>query len=168
MSVAYTDRGANLLGALVLAVVDDLRPATADAAVVQLADHPDLTIEDLRRRTGLTHSATVRMVAQLEQRGLVTRGQSDRDRRAVVLTLTADGRDAATRVLAARAEVLAGVLAPLAPADRHEFERLLGLLLDALPRSADHATVICRLCELPACPMSHCPVEHSYLHHLGQ
>jgi MarR family transcriptional repressor of emrRAB len=132
-----------------------------------LADHPDLTIEDLRRRTGLTHSATVRMVAQLEHRGLVTRGQSDRDRRAVVLSLTPDGRDAATRVLAARSEVLTRALAPLPPADRKEFERLLSLLLDALPRSADHATVICRLCELPACTLDRCPVEHSYLHHLG-
>jgi len=45
---------------------------------------------------------------------------------------------------------------------------MLGLLLDSLPRSAAHATVICRLCELPACPMDRCPVEHSYTHHLGQ
>lgn len=168
MSIAYTDRTANLLGALVLAVVDDLRPVTADAAIVQLENHPDITIEELRQRTGLTHSATVRMVAQLEQRDLVTRGQSDRDRRAVVLTLTPDGRDAAAGVLSARSEVLARVLAPLTPGDRQEFERLLGVLLDSLPRSAAHATVICRLCELPACPMSRCPVEHSYLHHLDR
>ncbi len=149
-----------------LAVADDLHPATADAALVQLADHPEQTIEELRRRTGLTHSATVRMVAQLEQRGLIERGRTDRDRRAVVLALTAAGHDAADRVLANRAEVLSNILEPLGEDDRRELERLLGSLLDSLPRSAAHATVICRLCELPACPLPQCPVERSYLHHL--
>lgn len=165
MSVAYSSRLGNLLGALVLAVADDLHPATADAALVQLADHPEETIEGLRRRTGLTHSATVRMVIQLEHRGLVARGRTDHDRRAVVLSLTAAGRDAADRVLSNRAEILGSILEPLNEEDRQELERLVNSILDSLPRSAAHATVICRLCELPACPLSDCPVERSYLHH---
>ena len=134
--------------------------------MVQLADHPDITIAELRRRTGLTHSATVRMVAQLELRGLVMRGRTDADRRAVVLTLTAAGRDRAASVLATRAEALARMLAPLSSDDREQLERILELLLSPLPTSADQATVICRLCELPACPQDQCPVVHGYLRHL--
>jgi MarR family transcriptional repressor of emrRAB len=166
MSITYTSRVENLVGALSLAVVDDLRAATADAALVQLADHPDITIAELRRRTGLTHSATVRMVAQLELRSLVQRGRTDRDRRAVVLSLTPTGREAAARVLTTRSEALARVLEPLAPEQRDQLEQLLSVVLDALPRDADHATVICRLCELVACPQNRCPVEQNYLRHL--
>ncbi|AGZ43054.1 MarR family winged helix-turn-helix transcriptional regulator [Actinoplanes friuliensis] len=165
MSVAYTSRVGNLLGALSLAVVDDLRMATSDAAVVQLADHPGLTIVELGRRLGLTHSAAVRMIDQLESRALVTRARSDQDRRSVVLTLTAAGQQKAADVLAARSAVLATVLEPLSAQDRDQLERLLDLVLDALPRSADHATVVCRMCELAACPQRECPVELSYLRH---
>ncbi|WP_157848421.1 MarR family winged helix-turn-helix transcriptional regulator [Streptomyces scopuliridis] len=166
MSVAHELRVENLLGALCVAVTDELRVTTADAAVVQLADHPGITIMEVGRRTGLTHSAAVRMVAQLEAHGLVRRGRTDKDRRAVALTLTPAGHEKAADVLAARSKVLATVLAPLLPDDRRHLERLLATVLETLPRSADHATVVCRLCELSACPQPECPVELSYLQHL--
>ena len=168
MSITYTSRVENLLGALAIAVVDDLRATTSDAALVQLADHPEITIADLRRRTGLTHSATVRMVAQLELRGLVRRGRTDQDRRAVVLSLTPAGHEAAGAVLETRSEVLARLVAPLAVADRQALERLLSVLLGTWPRDTEHATVICRLCELRACPQAHCPVELTYRKHLDR
>jgi MarR family transcriptional regulator, negative regulator of the multidrug operon emrRAB len=162
MSVTCTSRVGNLLGALALAVVDDLRVTTSDAAVVQLADHPGITISDLGRRTALTHSAAVRMVEQLEARGLVVRGRSEVDRRAVVLTLTSAGHEQAAKILAARSEVLTAALESLTRDDREQLERLLEAVLDTVTRSADHATLICRFCDLQACPQRRCPVELKY------
>jgi MarR family transcriptional repressor of emrRAB len=69
----------------------------------------------------------------------------------------------ASSILAARSAVLRTALDPLTSADREQLERLLTTALDALPRSADHATLICRFCELPACPQRECPVELNYL-----
>jgi DNA-binding MarR family transcriptional regulator len=163
MSVTYTSRVGNLLGALAIAVVDDLRVTTSDAAVVQLADHPGITISDLGRRTALTHSAAVRMVEQLEARGLVARGRSEVDRRAVVLTLTSAGQEQAAKILAARSQVLTTALESLNHDDRAQLERLLEAVLDAVTRSADRATLICRFCDLQACPQRRCPVELKYL-----
>ncbi len=171
MSIAHSSRAANLLGAVATGLVDRFREAgdwsdSARAALVQLADHPGLTVEGLRRRMGLTHSATVRMVTQLEAQGQVRRGASAHDRRAVALRLTPAGMATADGLLAQRGAVLADALSVLSPTERRLLEGLLDRVLDQLPDSADRATTICRLCDLRACPQSRCPVERSYLRHL--
>jgi DNA-binding MarR family transcriptional regulator len=166
-----SDRAANLLGALVTALGDRMDGAVAagagrhggtPAALVQLAEHPGLSIDELRRRLGLSHSTVVRLVDQLVARGLVTRAAHERDARAVRLTLTADGRVAADDVARARLDVLRAALAVLPDDRRAEVERIAETLLHALPASLDDSSRICRLCSLPACPQDVCPVERRY------
>ena len=67
MCVSYAhNRKMNLLGAAALALSDDINAATAraagqagqaPAALVELAEHPGLTVDGLRRRLNLTHPA---------------------------------------------------------------------------------------------------------------
>jgi DNA-binding MarR family transcriptional regulator len=168
-----TDRVANLLGALVTALGDRMDDAVteeagqqgrAPAALVQLADHPGLTVSDLRRRLGLTHSAVVRLVDRLVDRHLVTRTAHDSDARAVRLTLTTRGTSVATSVATARLTVLRDVLADLDPAQRDSLEQVAQTLLATLPTNADDTSLICRLCALRACPQDECPVEQRFRH----
>jgi len=105
------DRVANLLGVLALAVADQMACAMteaaaqgggAPAALVQIADHPGLTIEELRRRVGLSHSTVVRLLDRLAARGLVRRDRNRQDARTAGLRLTGQGQALARSVLAAR------------------------------------------------------------------
>ena len=156
-------RAGNSVGALAVAVVDDRRVTAAAAAVVQLADHPGITISDLGRRTALTHSAAVRMVEQLEARGLVTWPERV-DRRAVVLTLAPAGHQHAAAILAATLPVLMAALESLTRDDREQ--------LDAYSNrcSTGHSQCGSRDLELPllrppSVPARRCPVELKYLLH---
>jgi DNA-binding MarR family transcriptional regulator len=87
----------------------------APAALVQIADHPGLTIEELRRRIGLSHSAVVRLLDRLAARDLVRRERGQHDARTAGLQLTEQGRDLAQAVLGARKQVTAAIITRLMP-----------------------------------------------------
>jgi DNA-binding MarR family transcriptional regulator len=131
---------------------------------LSIADHPGLTVSDLRRRLGLTHSAVVRLVDRLVDRHLVTRTAHDTDARAVRLTLTQRGAAVATSVANARMAVLRAALAELPAAQRQDLEEAAQALLATLPVDADDTSRICRLCAVPVCPQDECPVEHRFRH----
>src|SRR5918999_299240 len=105
-------RGANLLGAVSLAVSDRVRAAaergagqggSAPAALVSLAGYLDGSpIDSLRGPLGLTHSAAVRVVDRLVEAGLARRREGP-DRRSVAVELTPEGRAAARAAGRARA-----------------------------------------------------------------
>ena len=161
------ERTANLLGALSLLVVDAMAQRAADAAgrsgatgaaLALLHQEPGLGIAALRRPLALTQSATVRLVDALVADGLAER-RPGRDGRSVAVHLTHAGRDAARQVLAERAEVLDTVLAPLSADERERFGALLDRVLLAATRDEEHGAVVCRLCDLEACPLDRCPVE---------
>ncbi|MEH0935371.1 MarR family winged helix-turn-helix transcriptional regulator [Micromonospora psammae] len=165
------DRLNNLLGALVDALSRQVELATtavagqgggAPAALVQLARHSDLTVDDLRRRLALTHSAVVRLLDRLAERDLVARHRSTVDARRARLSLTPAGAALAAAVLEARARVLAAAVDDLDTAESAALEALLDRLLLALPTSAEHSSQICRLCHLRDCPADRCPVEMRY------
>ena len=94
-------RRINLLGAAVLALSDDMDVAVAraagqagqaPAALVELAEHPGLTVDGLRRRLKLTHPAVVRLLDRLDERGLVRRRRGGgADARTTSITLTDAG-----------------------------------------------------------------------------
>jgi MarR family transcriptional regulator, negative regulator of the multidrug operon emrRAB len=118
------DRVENLLAVLALAVADQMAGAMTDAAaqgggapaaLVQIADHPGLTIEDLRRRIGLSHSTVVRLLDRLAGRGLVQRDRNQQDARTAGLRLTEQGQALARSVLAARKQVTAAIITRLTP-----------------------------------------------------
>jgi DNA-binding MarR family transcriptional regulator len=162
-------RLANLVGALALALADQVRDATevvtgqggaAPAALVAL--HEFLahgTMDQLRLAIGLTPSGAVRLVDRLVASGYVER-QPGPSERSVALVLTADGRKAARRALVARSDAIDGVLRELSDGQRTSLHEITETLLGAITkqRLADrerHHTPsggwLCRLCDLGAC-----------------
>ena len=154
----------NVVGALALAISDDLlraaqsrAPETAPAAAIALISHvPGMTIEQLRRALRLSHPGTVRLVDRLERDGFVARGQSERDGRAVALTLSPKGAAACRAILSSRQNALARALATLNPSDRKTLGRIAEIMLRAVLEDMDHALEICRLCDPAVC--TDCPV----------
>ena len=159
-------RTANLLGALVTALQDELSTATEraaahgaafPAALVSIHWGPGLSIEALRRILGLTHSGTVRLLDRLEADGAVARN-TGRDGRTVALTLTAAGRSQVRAILGSREQVLSDALALLTRGEQGQLRQLLEKLLGGLTRDRDHSDHICRLCDEESCPDERCPV----------
>lgn len=175
------DRVATLFGAIALSTVDAMREATesaaglsdaAPAALVSLLQHDDgLSIDELRRIVGLTSSGGVRLVDRLEAAELAERSPGP-NRRTVTVTLTARGRRIAHEVLAARHEVLEGLLRPLTSSDRRRLEAIAERLLSGAvtQRLARRSTGdvptggwMCRMCDHAACgrDAGRCPAKQT-------
>lgn len=155
----------NLVGALALALADDILNTaqrhialSSPAAAITLISHaPGMTIDELSRALGLSHPGTVRLVDRLVRDRLMLRSRSEHDGRAVALTLTPDGEEVCQRVLSSRQNALNHALAGLDRSDRDTLSRLAETMLRSIVKDADHAAVICRLCDPSIC--SECPVE---------
>jgi len=157
----------NLLGALAVGLSDAITSAVETttghagamgAALATLAQEPGLGIEQLRVPLGRTQSATVRVVDQLVAEGYAER-RPGQDQRCVAVFLTAKGDRAASRVLASREQLLADAMSPLTPGERKALTGALETVLDRMTSGRAHADLICRLCDLAACPERACPVE---------
>ena len=157
----------NLLGALAVGLSDAITSAVETttghagamgAALATLAQEPGLGIEQLRVPLGRTQSATVRVVDQLVAEGYAER-RPGQDQRSVAVFLTAKGNRAASRVLASREQLLADAMSPLTPGERKALTGALEKVLDRMTSGRAHADLICRLCDLAACPERACPVE---------
>ncbi|WP_067473153.1 MarR family winged helix-turn-helix transcriptional regulator [Actinomadura hibisca] len=159
-------RTANLLGATALAVAGRAltdaagaagTSASGAAALVVLSASGPLGVTELGRRVGLTQPAAARMVDSLTASGLVERGP--RAARSVPVALTAAGERAAGRVLAARGDPLADVVAVLDEGERAVLDALLGKLLTRLYTDVGDADLMCRLCDRACCVQDAvCPV----------
>ncbi len=169
---ASLDRPANVFGALALVVADQIADGTAAAAgradsapaalaaLLHFLDRP--TVDLLRQVLGLTSSGTVRLLDRLAEAGYIEREQGA-DRRSTVIVLTDAGRATAERVCRARADVLDGVMAALTPAERAEFDMLVGKMLVGKMRAPGAVRWICRLCDTGICRGSPggCPVGNA-------
>jgi MarR family transcriptional repressor of emrRAB len=162
-----TERQTNLLAALALALDDKMgrairdesgRGGQAPAALAILSQQDGLGIETLRAQLDLSQPATVRLVDALVADGSARR-ERGADQRSVRLTLTAAGRRRAQRVLAARRTVTTVALDGLTRPERAALESMLEKMLAAVTDDRIDADVICRLCDLAACPEVTCPVE---------
>jgi DNA-binding MarR family transcriptional regulator len=154
------DRAANVVGALSLAIADQLADAVAQAAgrsesaaaalsaLLHFLDGPSIDL--LRQVLGLTSSGTVRLIDRLAESGFVERG-TGADARTTALTLTEQGRLAATRVTEVRAAVLERALGVLSSAERDVFEQLAGKVLVGMMREPGATRWICRLCNIGVC-----------------
>jgi DNA-binding MarR family transcriptional regulator len=169
---ASLDRPANVFGALALVVADQIADATtaaasrADSAPAALAallhflDRPNVDV--LRQVLGLSSSGTVRLLDRLTESGYVERVPGA-DRRSTAIELTEAGRAAAEEVCRARAGVLDRATAMLTPAERAEFDRLIGKMLVGMMRGPGAVRWICRLCDTGICRGSPggCPVGNA-------
>jgi DNA-binding MarR family transcriptional regulator len=167
------DAETNRIGAMVVALGDRLRAATEEA-VSMPASYPaalsalgtwaggrpvDVLADGLR----LSHSRVVRVVDRLEQDGLARRRPNPDDGRAVRVDLTAAGRRAADRVLAARARALEDALGGLSGEERALLGELAASVLGEVTTGRRSARGICRLCDPVACghETGLCPVTRA-------
>lgn len=167
MSHAYDTRGANLLGALGLAVADRLAATSAAEALVALhGRRAGSSIDALAAVTGLTHSGTVRLVDRLAEAGMVERRRGA-DQRSVALYLTPPGRREARRVLARREAAMHSLLAVLTDDQRTALTDVAAQLLGELGAAPDAERRLCRLCDLESCERArgNCPVSRGRRRH---
>ena len=160
-----TLRTANLLGAAVLGLHDELKRAVeersgrsgeAAAALCALGHQPGLSNDALSRLLGLTHTGSVRLIDRLVEDGLVERRPGVHDRRAVALHLTAAGERVRRQILKDREAALAPLVSRLSAREQKALAGLLGKLLTAVSRDDTHKLRICRLCDSGAC--KDCPI----------
>ena len=156
----------NLLAALATSLADQIHSATeeaaghgarAPAALTSILRRPGQSVGELSARLELSHSATVRLVDRLEADGLVVR-RPGADGREVAVALTAKGRRRALRVLQARRSTTSRSLAGLSASERRDLEVLVDRLLRNQSAQREDPRPVCRLCEVPACPLRRCPV----------
>src|SRR5918911_4376543 len=108
MQSAQGRRVANMLGGLSVAIGDRVGAGSRQATLVALDSHQAVTVANLGRALGRSHSATVRLVDGLERDDLVRR-RAGHDARSIRLELTPAGRAAAAEIRARRADALDGL-----------------------------------------------------------
>jgi len=159
---------ANILGALSLLVQDrvegtwqsalDLSPMAA-AALVTIDVYPGSTIERVAGGIGLTHSATVRVVDKLAERGLVEKDRARQDARAQSLKLSKAGKRTLEQLHAARNQVTDDLLAGLDPAQRAGLESAIRAILHRCVEPGREGDVTCRVCDDRRCTPDICPIR---------
>jgi DNA-binding MarR family transcriptional regulator len=109
-------------------VAQGLQPELSDSQLASLAalEKAPMTPGELAEHEKVQPPSITRVIASLEERGLIQRMPHPSDRRQVVLTVTDQGRDFVRQVRHLREAWLARRLADLTPAE-------LAVLRDALP-----------------------------------
>jgi DNA-binding MarR family transcriptional regulator len=157
---------ANQMGALTLALADDMRIAAehaageagpAAAALVLTGHVPGLSIAALAQAVGLSHPGTVRLVDRLAGDGLIMRRPDPKDRRTVNLHLTQMGTTRAAAVQAARTVPLQALVGALTPDEVASLHGAVARLLAERTGGEADALRLCRLCDHGRC--ANCPVE---------
>lgn len=158
---------ANILGTLSVLIQDrvegawqadlDLSPMAA-AAIVQTEGAPGCSIEQVATRIGLSHSATVRVIDKLVERGLIEKDRARQDARQQSLTLSKAGKRLAQQLHAVRNDVtdalLGGIDAGQVTALHQAVCRILGQAVTS-PKEGD---VVCRVCDEQRCHPGICPI----------
>ncbi len=101
------------------------------AALAAVRRLPGVDQRTLAATIGLDTSTTGGVIDRLEARGLVRRNPSEHDRRVRLLTPTPDGEALLAEVEPAMLRAQERILAPLPPAQRREFMRMLQVLVSA-------------------------------------
>ncbi len=104
------------------------------AALAALERHDSMTPGELAEHEKVQPPSMTRVIALLEERGLVRREPHATDRRQVVLTVTADGRDLVQRVRRRREAWLAQRLQELTP-DELKILRAAAPILEKISQS---------------------------------
>jgi DNA-binding MarR family transcriptional regulator len=110
--------------------------ATADHGVlVALGDFGALSQQQLADRLGADKSHVVRLIDQLEQRGLITRAPDPNDRRRHRIELTPAGRKLVRVITPITEDIEAAHLKPLSAAERRTLASLLKRVLESQDRA---------------------------------
>jgi DNA-binding MarR family transcriptional regulator len=105
----------------------ELSPSQARALRV-VCEREDTRVSDLAEALRIAPRSATEVADGLQERGLVERTPDPRDRRAVILRPTGDGRRVRAEVDAARADDSRELFGRLSAEDRAELARILGAL----------------------------------------
>ncbi|MEV3970430.1 MarR family transcriptional regulator [Streptomyces sp. NPDC050698] len=100
------------------------------AVLASLEEYGPASQAELSRRSGIFRSDMVGVLNELAERDLVERTPDPDDRRRNVITVSARGRRHLRRLDKVLDDLHDTLLAPLSPAERDQFVRLLTRLLD--------------------------------------
>ncbi len=101
------------------------------ATLFLLDEAGELTIKQVTEVLGRSVSATSRLLDQLVERGLVSRREDERDRRAKRVAITESGRALITTLEQRRADVQIAVMEYLSAEERANVTRAMALLAEA-------------------------------------
>jgi DNA-binding MarR family transcriptional regulator len=110
-------------------------PIAEAHALLELSKTPGLTQRELSAALNLRKSTVSRLVTNLERRGWIARRRSEEDGRAVDVSLTSEGAEAAAALAAARGARMSGILERIPESDRAEVMRTLQTLIEAIHES---------------------------------
>lgn len=159
------ERISNRLGAVALMLCDsvdsqltEVTGATLNdtAAITAIGTHSAINIGPLGEILGLTHSAAVRLIDRLENRGLVLRRKGTG--RKVTLRLTERGRRIRRLIFKTRASVLEEALSILTDVQKQNLAPILDSFLGRLAPTKAKWERTCRLCNYDICGGLYCPV----------
>ena len=162
------DFAANLLGVVGLAVADRIRDAARDvlnhvgetpAALVVIGYDLGPSNDELRRILGLSHPGSVRLVDRLVADGLVERREG-RDKRAVALYLTRQGKRVRKTLLKGRLAAVLPFLESMTDSEVETLTELLHKMLSSLEASDMQRCTLCRLCDDSVC--TNCPIPADF------
>lgn len=102
----------------------DVNPSEAHI-LAHLLFHGPTPIDGLHKTLGLHHSTLTSVLRRLSARRLITRRVNPRDRRSVVISLTAKGRGLGQRVADALTAICATALGDVSSSARDELVRVL-------------------------------------------
>lgn len=162
-----SEKAANMLGALVIVLSDDLRAQVNEtlgvtgetaAALIMLGANPDLTIGQIATALGITHSGAVRLVERLTAEGLTEKHPGE-DSRTVLVKLTSAGAEQRLAALAKRESVLSRAMALLEPDEAERFAASVEKLLRGLLTREELGYRFCRMCDEGQCVPTGCPVD---------
>lgn len=103
------------------------RPGMQQGMVLQLLRGGPMTQRQIQERLGTRPGSVSELISKLESKCLLQRQRSEADRRQVLLTLTAKGREMSQRHTAYPAT---GLYTALTEEERETLERLLSRLLE--------------------------------------
>jgi DNA-binding MarR family transcriptional regulator len=101
-----------------------IRPVTL-SVLGTIHDHPGITQTDLSKLLNLKRANMVPVMAELEDRGLIARHQSQEDRRVHVIALTPAGKKLTARLLALHQRLEHDLARSLGKRNRDQLVRLL-------------------------------------------
>lgn len=122
--------------------------ATLYSALAAVADRGEMAIGELAEAEGVPSSAATRIADRLEEAGYVNRRPNPRDRRGVILSITAEGGALVENRRARGNAWLTGRLAELTPAQRQTLAEALGVLNEVV--LADEGSCAAAGCPAPA------------------
>ena len=160
----------NLLGAFATTVSDAIeqkidafgaRNISHEIALITVYNHPDESIDVLRRVLNLSPSGAVKLVNVLEKEGLMIRCKDKIDARITGLQITEKGKKRVVKILSARDSILSNVVRSLTKDQIKVLLPIIELMMRSMTTDQSSARRICKMCNEDVCRNRGCPVENS-------